>query len=108
MARRGGNDSSPDPFQHGGINWSGYSVSDRSRGISESNDGADPADSWGPDDACYVDHIDKKSNRRPDKESKYSQERTVLDKPINASAERAQRTSAHPNGTSWYRGPKEG
>ncbi len=57
--------NSPDPFQHGGINWDGYSVSDRSRGISESNDGADPADSWGPDDACYVDHIDKKVESTP-------------------------------------------
>jgi hypothetical protein len=89
MGRRGGNSS--DPFSNTGIDRAGYSDGD-----------------FGPDDACYVDHIDKKANRRPDKESKYSNEKTVLDKPINASAARAQRTSAHPNGTSWYRGPKEG
>jgi hypothetical protein len=109
MARRGGNDSSPDPFQHGGINWSGYSVSDRSRGISESNDGADPADQWGPDDACYYDHIDSKGNRRKDKESKYTEEKTVVDVPVRASVARVKRTSAQAyEPDDWYKGPKEG
>jgi hypothetical protein len=98
--------NSPDPFQHGGINWEGYSVC--SRGISESNDGADPADQWGPDDACWVDHIDKKSNQRPDKESKYNSEKTVLDTPRWPSDERVARTSAQAYTSNPYRGSKKG
>ena len=86
--------NSADPFQHGGIDWAGNSASDRSRGISESNDGADPADSWGPDDACYVDHIDKKSNRRTDKESKYRKRKPWSMHRVRASVARVKRTSA--------------
>ena len=100
--------NSPDPFQHGGINWDGYSVSDRSRGISESRDGADPADQWGPDDAVDCYHIDSKANKRKDKESKYSTEKTVLDTPLWPSDERVARTSAQAYTSSPYRGSKKG
>jgi len=55
-----------------------------------SGDGDDPADSWGPDDACYADHINKKSNRRKDKESKYTEEKTVVDVPVRASVARCE------------------
>ena len=107
MARRGGNSDSP--FSSTGIDWSNNSASNSVGGFMRSHDGDDPADSWGPDDACYVDHINKKSNRRPDKESKYNSERTVVDAPVRASVARVKRTSAEAyEPDDWYKGPKEG
>jgi hypothetical protein len=97
---------SSDPFGPKGLDWSGNSGSDRSRGIGRSRDGDDPADDWGPDDAG---HIDSKANRRPDKESKFSEERTVVDVPVRASVARVKRTSAQAyEPDDWYKGPKEG
>ena len=106
MARRGGN--SDNPFTHGGIDWSGNSASNSVRGFMRTNDGDNPADHWGPDDACYVDHINSKGNKRPDKESKYNSERTVVDAPVRASVARVKKTSADAYEPDlWYRGPKE-
>ena len=108
MARRGGN-STDTPFVHGGIDWEGNSASNSKDGFMRSNDGDNPADSWGPDDACYVDHIDSKGNRRKDKESKYTEEKTIVDEPLRASVARVKRTSAQAyEPDDWYKGPKAG
>jgi hypothetical protein len=107
MARRGGN--SDNPFSSTGLDWSGNSASNSGGGFMRSNDGDNPADSWGPDDACYYDHIDSKANKRKDKESKYTEEKTVLDTPVRASVARVKRTSAQAyEPDDWYKGPKEG
>jgi hypothetical protein len=100
--------NSADPFGTAGIDWAGNSASNSKDELVRSHDGADPADAWGPDDACYVDHIDKKSNRRPDKESKYNSEKTVLDTPRWPSDERVARTSAQAYTSNPYRGSKKG
>jgi hypothetical protein len=107
MARRGGN--SDNPFVHGGIDWSGNSASNAARGFMRSGDGDNPADAWGPNDASDVNHIDSKANRRKDKESKYTEEKTVVDAPVRASVARVKKTSAEAYEPDlWYRGPKEG
>jgi hypothetical protein len=107
MARQGGN--SDNPFSSTGIDWSGNSASNAARGFMDSHDGADPAESWGPNDLCYVRHIDSKGNRRKDKESKYTEEKTVVDAPVRASVARVKKTSAEAyEPDDWYKGPKEG
>jgi hypothetical protein len=81
-----------DPFTHGGIDGPGYSEGD-----------------FGPADACYVDHIDSKANRRKDKEAKLTEEKTVVDAPVRASVARVKRTSAQAyEPDDWCNGPKEG
>jgi hypothetical protein len=101
--------NSADPFSHTSINWAGNSAPDRSGGNAHSGDGDDPSANWGPDDACYHDHINAEANKRPDKESKHNSERTVLDTPVRASVARVKRTSAQAYEPDlWYRGPKEG
>jgi hypothetical protein len=101
--------NSADPFGPTGIDWSGNSASNSKDELVRSHDGADPADQWGADDACYYDHIDSKANKRPDRESKYNSERTVVDVPMRASVARVKRTSAQAyEPDDWYKGPKEG
>jgi hypothetical protein len=108
MARRGGNDS---PFNaHTGIDWSGNSDSSGEFGFTRSGDGA-KGDKWGPSDAASVDHLNKRANRNDKQQLEYgyTSEKTVLDKPLNASTSRVKKTSATAYEPDvWYRGPKEG
>jgi len=108
MARRRGNDS---PYnERTGIDWSGNSNSSGEFGFMRSGDG-EKGDRWGPDDACDVTHIDKKANRndRQQKEFGYTNEKTVVDRPMFASTSRVKKTSAHAyQADDWYKGPKEG
>src|SRR6516165_6487172 len=103
MARRGGNDS---PYNvRNGIDWSGNSSNPS--GFDSCDSGGTPGDSWGPDDFASVDHLNTKANRRTDRESKYSSEKTVLDRPLNVSTSRVKKTSAHAyQADDWYKGPK--
>jgi hypothetical protein len=107
MSRRGGNDNPFSTDGFGGIDWSG-GRNDPS-GFSKANgSGSSPRDNWGPD-AFGRGHLDSKPNRRSDRESKYSSERTVLDKPPNASVSRVRKSSAQAyTPDDWYKGPKEG
>jgi hypothetical protein len=104
---RGGN--SDNPFSSTGLDWKGNSSSDSWWDTHDAADGSDKSDSWGPNDVWTRKGLDSKGNRRSDKESKYSSEKTVLDKPLNASVARVRKTSAHAyEPDQWFRGPKEG
>jgi len=50
----------------------------------------------------HRDHIDATRNKRPDRESKYGRERTVVDRPTRASLSRVKRNSAHAWSPDWY------
>src|SRR5262249_43124990 len=97
-----------DPFTvNGGLDWSGQE-NDPS-GFKPNGSGSSPKDEWGNDAATGEGWIDKSENKRPDRESKYSNERTVLDKPLNASPARVKKTSAHAyEPDQWYRGSRKG
>jgi hypothetical protein len=103
-----------DPFTvDGGIDWDGNSRSDRGFGIGRAKDGDDPADNWGQPDAASMDHINKYSNHddRGEFEFGFTNEKTVLDKPLNASPARVKKTSAqyyYEGDDRWYRGGKKG
>jgi hypothetical protein len=104
MARRSGNES---PFTAKGIDWAG--ASNNPSGFDSCDSGGTPGESWGPADAAGVDHLNKKANKRPDRESKYSNEKTVVDRPLFASTSRVKKNSATAYEPDvWYRGPKEG
>lgn len=91
MGRRGGN--SDTPFCADGLNsFSGF---DRDpSGFKPDGTGSSPADGWGNDAATGPNHLDKLENRRKDRESKYSSEKTVVDVPTWPSDARVKRTSA--------------
>jgi hypothetical protein len=96
-----------DPFCATGLDWSG--TENDPSGFKADGTGSSPKDGWGNDAATGVHFLDKSENKRPDRESKYSSETTVLDKPLNASTSRVKKTSATAyEADQWYRGPKEG
>jgi hypothetical protein len=65
-----------------------------------------PQGDYGAGDVAGRNDIDKRSNRRGDRESKYSKQRTRLDKPLNASAARVKAASAHEHyDSAWYGTP---
>jgi hypothetical protein len=67
---------------------------------------ANPSADYGPADAGSRNDIDRRANRRGDRESKYSKQRTRLDKPLNASTSRVRAGSAHEHyDSSWYGTP---
>jgi hypothetical protein len=102
MARRGGN--SDNPFStdgEGGIDWSGQQ-NDPS-GFKPNGSGSSPKDGWGSDAATGVNWLDKAENKRPDRESKYSNEKTVLDRSRWPSDARVRRTSAQQYSSNSYK-----
>lgn len=102
MSRRGGN--SDNPFCADGINsFSGFD-NDPS-GFKADGSGSSPRDGWGNNRATGRHFLDKAENRRPDRESKYSTEKTRVDDPTWPSDERVRRTSAQPwNGNPYSAG----
>jgi|SRR6516164_2439522 len=113
MARRGGN--SDNPFStdgEGGIDWSGQQHDPS--GFKPNGSGSSPKDKWGqPDSAVGIDHINKYSNQDDTGAFEYgfSNEKTILDRPLNASPARVKKTSAqdyYEGDDRWYRGGKKG
>jgi hypothetical protein len=103
MARRGGNDSPFSTDGTGGINWSG-NRNDPS-GFKPNGSGSSPRDEWGQKDADGWDGINKRSNRNDhaEFEFKIGNEKTVLDKPVKASAARKGSGQAYFEGDDrWY------
>jgi hypothetical protein len=91
-----------DPFTvTGGLDWSGNSKN--VSGFEGDNNGGTPDDAWGPADAASVGHLDNKANRRPDRESRYSMERTVLDRSRWPSDALVKRTSAQQYSSNSYK-----
>jgi hypothetical protein len=97
-----------DPFCADGINSFDGFERDPS-GFKADGTGSSPKDGWGNDAATGPHFLDKAENKRPDRESKYSSEKTAIDRPSWPSEARVKKNSAtayEPD--QWYRGPKEG
>jgi hypothetical protein len=83
--------NSSDPFSARGLDWSGQG--NDPTGFKPDGNGGSPKDGWGPD-SFGPDWLDSKQNRRGDRESKYSTEKTVVDTPAWASPARVKKHSA--------------
>jgi hypothetical protein len=67
---------------------------------------ANPKGDWGPADTASRQHIDRRANKRTDKESKYLTQRTWVDRPERASTARVKAGSAHEYySDAWYGHP---
>jgi hypothetical protein len=68
---------------------------------------ANPQGDYGPADQATRGHIDKRANKRGDRESKYSKQRTRVDEPRRASVARVKANSAHEYyDSAWYGHPE--
>jgi hypothetical protein len=67
---------------------------------------ANPQGDYGPADTASRQHIDRRANKRTDKESKFSNQKGWVDKPMRASTARVKAASAHEYyDSAWYGHP---